>query len=58
LIDVTVGLRVSGKDEKIGLDKSEHGTSAYPEFFGSEGDDEALASSEKGQGTVVTSTST
>lgn len=58
LIDVTVGLRVSGKEEKIGLDKSEHGTSAYPEFFGSEGDDESLAVSEKGQGTVVTSTST
>ena len=32
VIDVTVGMRVSREEEITGLDKSEHGTDAYPEF--------------------------
>ena len=32
IIDKTLGLRVSSEDELIGLDKAEHGYSAYPEF--------------------------
>lgn len=32
-IDVTVGLRVSEMEEKVGLDIKEHGTSAYPCFY-------------------------
>lgn len=32
LIDVTVGLRVSREEELTGLDISEHGSDAYPEF--------------------------
>ncbi|BDU49925.1 ammonium transporter [Haliovirga abyssi] len=32
LIDKIAGLRVSAEDELIGLDKAEHGYSAYPEF--------------------------
>ena len=31
-IDVAVGLRVSAEEERIGLDRSEHGGEAYPEF--------------------------
>ena len=30
--DVTMGLRVSDEDEFEGLDRSEHGSVAYPEF--------------------------
>lgn len=30
--DVTVGLRVSEEEESLGLDRSEHGFTAYPEF--------------------------
>ncbi|NHN58600.1 MULTISPECIES: ammonium transporter [Halorussus] len=32
LADVTVGLRVDDEDEQLGLDRSEHGYTAYPEF--------------------------
>jgi len=32
LIDVTVGMRVSSAEEQEGLDRSEHGSAAYPEF--------------------------
>ncbi len=32
LIDVTMGLRVSPEEELSGLDRSEHGATAYPEF--------------------------
>ncbi|WP_435126394.1 ammonium transporter [Halobaculum sp. D14] len=31
-IDAVIGLRVSHEDEEAGLDQSEHGLSAYPEF--------------------------
>ena len=32
LIDITVGMRVSEQEERDGLDRSEHGGEAYPEF--------------------------
>ena len=32
LIDLTVGMRVSPEEEREGLDRSEHGAEAYPEF--------------------------
>jgi Amt family ammonium transporter len=32
LVDVTVGLRVTPEEEIRGLDRSEHGSTAYPEF--------------------------
>ncbi len=32
LIDLTVGMRVSAEEEREGLDRSEHGGEAYPEF--------------------------
>ncbi len=32
VIDVTIGLRVSAAEEQMGLDRSEHGGEAYPEF--------------------------
>jgi Amt family ammonium transporter len=32
LIDVTMGMRVSREEELAGLDRSEHGNDAYPEF--------------------------
>ncbi len=32
VIDVTVGLRVTEEEELLGLDRSEHGGDAYPEF--------------------------
>jgi ammonium transporter, Amt family len=32
LIDKTIGLRVSPEEELEGLDYSEHGGSAYPDF--------------------------
>jgi Amt family ammonium transporter len=32
LLKVTVGIRVSVKEELEGLDISEHGTTSYPEF--------------------------
>jgi len=32
VIDLTVGMRVSEKEERAGLDRSEHGGEAYPEF--------------------------
>ena len=32
IIDLTVGMRVGGKEERAGLDRSEHGGEAYPEF--------------------------
>ena len=32
LIDVTVGMRVSPDEEREGLDRTEHGGEAYPEF--------------------------
>ncbi|HEX9856618.1 MAG TPA: ammonium transporter [Acidimicrobiia bacterium] len=32
LVDVLVGIRVSPEEEVSGLDRSEHGVSAYPEF--------------------------
>jgi len=38
LADVTVGLRVDEEDELEGLDTSEHGISAYPEFVEGFGD--------------------
>ena len=31
-IDLTIGMRVSREEETIGLDRSEHGGDAYPEF--------------------------
>ena len=31
-IDIVVGLRVSPEEERMGLDRSEHGGEAYPEF--------------------------
>ena len=31
-IDLTIGMRVSAEEEIIGLDRSEHGGDAYPEF--------------------------
>jgi len=31
-IDLTIGVRVSPEEERMGLDNSEHGGSAYPEF--------------------------
>jgi len=33
VIDTTVGMRVSPEEEKAGLDRSEHGGEAYPEFI-------------------------
>lgn len=33
LIDMTVGMRVSEQEERDGLDRSEHGGEAYPEFL-------------------------
>ncbi|SHH93138.1 ammonium transporter [Clostridium grantii] len=33
VIDLTVGLRVSEREEVVGLDIEEHGTSAYPCFY-------------------------
>jgi len=35
-IDALVGLRVSQADEELGLDLSEHGMEAYPDFFAPE----------------------
>jgi Amt family ammonium transporter len=32
MIDLTVGMRVSEREERAGLDRSEHGGEAYPEF--------------------------
>lgn len=32
VIDITVGMRVSAAEEREGLDRSEHGAEAYPEF--------------------------
>ncbi len=32
LIDITVGLRVTADEEREGLDRTEHGGEAYPEF--------------------------
>ena len=32
VIDGLVGLRVSPEEERVGLDRSEHGGEAYPEF--------------------------
>ncbi len=32
VIDLTIGMRVSPEEEIVGLDRSEHGGSAYPEF--------------------------
>jgi Amt family ammonium transporter len=32
LIDLTIGMRVSPDEEIVGLDRSEHGGDAYPEF--------------------------
>jgi Amt family ammonium transporter len=32
VIDVTIGLRVTEEEELLGLDRSEHGGDAYPEF--------------------------
>jgi Amt family ammonium transporter len=34
IVTLTHGLRVSETEELKGLDKNEHGTTAYPEFFG------------------------
>lgn len=34
LINITQGLRVSEMEELNGLDQNEHGTNAYPDFFG------------------------
>jgi len=31
-IDITIGMRVSPEEERLGLDRSEHGGEAYPEF--------------------------
>ena len=36
IIDMVIGLRVDEETEITGLDKNEHGTVAYPEFFGIE----------------------
>jgi Amt family ammonium transporter len=36
--DAAVGLRVDDDDEALGLDRSEHGYTAYPEFVDSAGD--------------------
>ena len=33
ILDMTIGLRVSDKDEDEGLDESEHGALAYPELL-------------------------
>jgi Amt family ammonium transporter len=33
LVDVLVGIRVSPEEERAGLDRSEHGGEAYPEFL-------------------------
>jgi Amt family ammonium transporter len=33
-IDIYSGLRVSEAEELHGLDRNEHGTSAYPDFWG------------------------
>jgi Amt family ammonium transporter len=32
VLDLTIGLRVSPDEERMGLDRSEHGAQAYPEF--------------------------
>ncbi len=32
LLKIVIGLRVSEKEEREGLDKNEHGINAYPEF--------------------------
>ncbi|MGI9643131.1 MAG: hypothetical protein ACR2N9_10135, partial [Acidimicrobiia bacterium] len=32
VIDLTVGMRVTPEEEREGLDRSEHGAEAYPEF--------------------------
>jgi Amt family ammonium transporter len=37
LADVLFGLRVSPEEEEAGLDASEHGIAAYPEFTGGSG---------------------
>ena len=43
--DATVGLRVSDEEESMGLDRSEHGVTAYPEFVeaGSRSDEPGAA---------------
>jgi len=32
IIDIVIGMRVSQEEEMAGLDYSEHGASAYPDF--------------------------
>ena len=32
VVDLTVGMRVTPEEEREGLDRSEHGGEAYPEF--------------------------
>ncbi|MXR20607.1 ammonium transporter [Halobacterium bonnevillei] len=43
--DAAVGLRVDDDDEALGLDRSEHGYTAYPEFVESAGDSGVAVSS-------------
>jgi len=43
VVDAVVGLRVSDEDEVAGLDPSEHGMHAYPEFTDDSGPDRAVA---------------
>ncbi|MFB6069074.1 MAG: ammonium transporter [Halobacterium sp.] len=47
--DVLFGLRVSSEEEDVGLDESEHGVAAYPEFTGS-GSRDARVSTDGGFG--------
>ncbi|NIB98953.1 ammonium transporter [Halobacterium sp. R2-5] len=49
LADVVVGLRPDEDDEDLGLDRSEHGYTAYPEFVDTAGDGGVTVSSGGGE---------
>jgi Amt family ammonium transporter len=48
LADALFGLRVSPEEEAVGLDESEHGIAAYPEFTGSGSSDSRPVSADGG----------
>lgn len=53
LADVTVGLRVDDEDEQLGLDQSEHGYTAYPEFIEGTTGGSSQTRSGAGEGSLV-----
>jgi Amt family ammonium transporter len=61
VVDAIIGLRVSEEDEVTGLDPSEHGMHAYPEFTDDSGPERAVADGgvrvETDGGTVADDTS-